>query len=630
MKEIILFGKALTLDATAANPVSEIELNRFAIERGYIVHPSCCGQHVKDFLSTKPVNYNSTFYKSFDDVTSKNRLELYIDQCLHYASTYGTGFAGKAYVPNDTLVDEYPKVDFSDAKVISPMTRKELIEAVLKMVYAPIALKEDTLVLLQDLIKEHALISLIDVNKITNKELLMFFCKLTKTYPKSAVECMRYLIYMLIESTLLIKDPGTIYKIRQAFASNELTNSIKLRIAMDDMGLEKLSTVFYRFKPLFLAMKTKGTSKTINKIRRLAKKNHIPMKKGLLSDLTSNPYLVDICESETNECNLLMVRRDKEMDSFRELIDSGSVSNFMKIRLLNAINLHHHKPEYKIYTIRNGKVFVKPNIRDFKTPSFWRVWDVLINSLEDSLASKACTIKLPENIELAAPTSEKMFVGDIPFNSRVKIDEQSVIGIHWFGRDGADDLDLSYLNINGRKFGWNSDYYDKDREVVFSGDMTSANPEAAEAFYCKSGLANGVFKVNTYCGSDDSKFTVFISKKTGEEYFHKSNQFEKYCVDPSAMVYNTPLTMTSLEMSIGFICDNHFVFNNTKTGDNRVSSNSILVEQFNSAMMSISQSCLKLEDVLLAAGFTICKNSEDATIDLSTFNKADLISLLSD
>jgi hypothetical protein len=621
MKEIILFGKALTLDATAANPVSEIELNKFAIERGYIVHPSCCGQHVKDFLLTKPVNYNSTFYKSFDDVTSKNRFELYIDQCLHYASTYGTGFAGKAYVPNDTAVDEYPKVDFSDAKVISPMTRKELIEDVLKMVYAPIALKEDTLVLLQDLIKEYALISLIDVNKITNKELLMFFCKLTKTYPKSAVECMRYLIYMLTESTLLIKDPGTIYKIRQAFASNELTTGIKVRIVMDDMSLEKLSTVFYRFKPLFLAMKTKGTSKTINKIRRLAKKNHIPMKKGLLSDVTSNPYLADFCKSET--------KRDIEMNSFKKLIHSGSVSNFMKIRLLNAISLHHHRPEYKIYTIRNGKVFVKPSIRDFKTPSFWRVWDILINSLEDSLASKACRIKLPENIELAAPTSEKMFVGDIPFNSRVKIDEQSVIGIHWFGRDGADDLDLSYLNINGRKFGWNSSYYDKDEEVVFSGDMTSANPEAAEAFYCKSGLANGVFKVNTYHGANDSKFTAFISKKTGEDYFHKSNQFEKYCVDPSAMVYNTPLTMTSLEMNIGFICDNHFVFNNTKTGDNRVSSNSILVTQFNSAMMSISQSCLKLEDVLLAAGFTICKNSEDADIDLSTFNKADLISLLS-
>ena len=130
MKEIILFGKALTLDATTANPVSEIELNRFAIERGYIVHPSCCGQHVKDFLCTKPVNYNSTFYKSFDDVKNLNRFELYIDQLMHYASTYGTEFTGKAYVPNDTLIAEYPKVDFSDATVI--LLVKNLLKLFLK------------------------------------------------------------------------------------------------------------------------------------------------------------------------------------------------------------------------------------------------------------------------------------------------------------------------------------------------------------------------------------------------------------------------------------------------------------------------------------------------------------------
>ena len=38
------------------------------------------------------MQYNSTFYKTWNDVTSKSRLHLLVDQLVHYMTTYGTDF----------------------------------------------------------------------------------------------------------------------------------------------------------------------------------------------------------------------------------------------------------------------------------------------------------------------------------------------------------------------------------------------------------------------------------------------------------------------------------------------------------------------------------------------------------
>lgn len=42
---------------------------------------------------------NATFYRSWNNVVSKTRFELLIDQIIHYATTYGTNFEGEMYVP---------------------------------------------------------------------------------------------------------------------------------------------------------------------------------------------------------------------------------------------------------------------------------------------------------------------------------------------------------------------------------------------------------------------------------------------------------------------------------------------------------------------------------------------------
>lgn len=79
-----------------------IKLNEKAMKVGYWIHPNAANQYIEAFLKTKIVDYNSTFYKTFNDVISKTRFELLCDQLLHYITTYGTDFNyGNGYVPND-------------------------------------------------------------------------------------------------------------------------------------------------------------------------------------------------------------------------------------------------------------------------------------------------------------------------------------------------------------------------------------------------------------------------------------------------------------------------------------------------------------------------------------------------
>lgn len=615
MKEIVLFGKALKVMLNLR--VDPKIVNELAITKGYIVHPDCCGQVVMAYLHTLPSNYNATFYKSFEDVKSKNRFELAMDQVMHYASTYGTDFTAKPYVHNYMLTAEYPKIDFRDAKLIEPMTIEELKEKIFKMLYAPIALKSETLIMLQDLLCEHDLLDSVDVDKIKNKECLMLMHKLKGSYPKSAVECVRYLVYIITGQTLLIKSQEAVDKIKFIMHSGGLSNPLHRTICLhiENIGIEKLAEVFYRFKPLFLAMKAnEETSAVINKLRRKAKKFHKPMKQDLLTNLVSNDY----DHFKTRE---LDIRLHQE-------------SNFTKVKLLNAINLALVNPSQKFYTIRNGKVFVKlfddvMGVNAVNETRLKSLHNTVYRNLVESLSKKACRIRLPKDINLAMPSSEKMFVGDIPFNSYVDINKESVVGIHWYGADGAQDLDLSYMTKSGERYAWNSSYNDVDGRVVYSGDMTCADPEAAEAFYCANGLSDGTFKVNLYHGTDKCKFTLFVSKKTGDEAFHKTDQFENYCVDPASMVFNTPLTMDSKEMNVGFINRNRFYFNSTRAGNSAVSRVSELNEAFNLALASKVQATEYMHNILNDAGFELA-DDEDVVIDLSNPNKADIIALLSD
>ena len=137
---LIKFFKAAT---TASKPVQDPEaLQAEALKRGFIIHPEILNEDVAAFVKAESIDPNSTFYKAWDDVVSKDRWELFLDQVAHYSTTYGTDYtlSGNGYVPNDGA--DAP--DFSRYTVIRPISREELYKRCMGLVTSGIALNPVT------------------------------------------------------------------------------------------------------------------------------------------------------------------------------------------------------------------------------------------------------------------------------------------------------------------------------------------------------------------------------------------------------------------------------------------------------------------------------------------------------
>ena len=351
MKEILLFNKALNV-----KNVSFYEVNNIANQKGYLVHPDCCNDRVLTWLNTLPINYNSTFYKSWHTVIGKSRFELFIDQAMHYMSTYGTCYNGEVYIPNENPTI----VAFNDYKIILPITIEEISLKIQGMFNSGIALKQETIEDCLSLAKEFN-ISL-NYTSIRNKEVLMHLYKELDTLPTKPEEMVRFLVFLYTGKTLLIKDKKTIAIIKEN--PKQISELIKI------FGIEKLSEVFYRFKQLFLAMK-KNNESVINTLRRLAVKNHKPYQSSYFEQILSGKS--DLSKLEENLKHL---------------------NNFKKVLLLQTINIRKTDVNIQPIIVRNGKLWVNEANKSQDKNYYSLAYYMIYISLIDSLSKKKCKIKL--------------------------------------------------------------------------------------------------------------------------------------------------------------------------------------------------------------------------------------------
>ena len=595
MKEITLFGKALN-----TKNVSPIEVNELAIKKGYVVHPDCCNERVMTFLSSIPNNYNTTFYESVAEVIKYNRFELLVDQILHYASTYGTEYAGQVFVPNENfgLIDE-PTIDFSDCKLIEPISIEEITEKINQLLSSGIAMKQDTLLNIFDLISEFFI--QIDPKDVKNIEAKMMLFNLLGILPDTPEEFVRLMIYKLTDSTLVIKNRELINSIKHQQDNQQI---IGVCDDMEQFGLEKLSSVFFRYKPIFLALRSLSSDarKTTNKLRKLAKKYHKPFVSGYWETILSKDKL------EVKE----FVKKSKDL------------SNFKLVRLIKAIDGKLTDTESEFFLIRNGKSFIKEttdNVKNDKTLLWMKsmLEVTLINNIREKVTNKI--VKLPNNIRLSIPTSEKTYVGNIPFGSYIIPSKvNSVFGINWFGKDGAQDLDLSYMSLTGKKYGWNDRYTSDTNDIVYSGDMTSARPEACEYMFCKEGLENGIISVNVYNGENNSKYRFFIGQ-TDNDFTVTSETPDESIID-----FSTSLKITG-EACIGFYIDGRIYFADLNQGSSSVSHITLNTQKMIQYFIDTKDCFLYWDDILPMAGATIVTEGK-CDIDLSNGDVTEIISLL--
>ena len=233
-------------------------------------------------------------------------------------------------------------------------------------------------------------------------------------------------------------------------------------------------------------------------------------------------------------------------------------------------------------------------------------------------------------VNLTLPTSEKSFIGNYPLGTSFDFsDSDCVFGIHWRGDDGAQDLDLKLIDIDGKQYGWNAAYKNADNSIIFSGDMTSAHPEATELFYAAKGFKPSIVKVNLFNGEKDSKFKFFIANekmkiRKGDGYYGSHNV--DHMVDPNNIIVNVDCQMDSNEKTLGVITDNKFVLAQFRTGKGIVAGNSVTNLYTEHALHTLD--CyVSLNKLLTDAGFTFTEGN-DAKIDLTELSKDTLMELL--
>lgn len=580
--------------ATPASPfVTDIyELQQAALKRGFILNPQVFGEDVRAFIESETIHPNSTFYKTWEDVVSKDRLELFLDQIRHYASTYGTGYTGEPYIPEG--LTEVP--DFESYTYIDVISEQELFKRCLGMLQAGIALKSDTVQLLCEAVLEGVSkgIGTVDVDSIRNREALVVLCKALGRRPSDPVALFRYIVYAATGETLLIRSAEQIGKIKvaaEAFDFNSLTQE----------ELEKLASIFYRFKPQMLAFRGAEGSLNrvvINRLRRMAPRFHKPLAKGFWETLLSaRPPLSEVQDRLPSATSFKLVAL---LQTVRE-------------RLLT---LDENKP-LQMYVVRNGKVFVAkaPEVKD--TEYLTALQDELRKALVDRLAPKACGVRFPEELLLCCPSSEKNFLGNLPFGSSYPMKGHNFFGIYWRNEWGTYDFDISFVDWTGSKVGWNADF--NTGTTVYSGDLTTAEPEASEIIYCKDICPNGTILCNRYNGAPGSRFRFFFGQEDIVDL--KAG----YMVRPDSIAVSEELTSDSMEKMLGIVCGGRAYLMDLRTGESRVSGGAE-PGQKERILARKALAFINLKELLLQAGFY---ESDMPDLDLTSLDKDTLITLFS-
>ena len=599
---LIQFFKAAVPGGPAAAKPQELVAD--ALSRGLLIPPSLINRDVEIFVSLQPKDLNSTFYKRWQDVVEKNRLELFLDQIRHYVSTYGTGHtqAGNGYVPNDG--SEAP--DFSEYTVITPIGEDELYKRCLSILQGGAALKSRTVAALCQAVTDYLAAhpnAPFDIDSIRNREGLSILCKALGRRPSAPVELLRYIIYETTGQSLLIQSDDMLQRIRvqqKPYDFSQLTQA----------ELDGLASIFYRFKNLFLAFRTQeyhdaqsnewvvrisSNRPIINRLRRAAVRLHVPMRVGFWESVLAG---------------------DASEEEVRERLDG--VSNFKLVTLLQAIRerLLLAPGDQAMYPIRNGSVwFREAPERDDRHDYLRMLERILHERLVRNLSSKACSVRFPEDLTLTCPASEKNFIGNLPFGSSYPLAENNFFGIYWRAEWGTDDLDLSFMDWKGSTTGWNEQY--NTGETVYSGDMTDADPEAVELIYCKGRCPNGTVYVNRYSGEPGSRFQFFFGQQ------EIVDMHENYMVDPNSVLIREELLADSREKMVALVCGGRIWLCDFGVGESRVSDGDDAGVK--EAVLARKAHCfLPLRDILLEAGF---RESNHPELDFRDLKKDSLLSL---
>ncbi len=561
-------------------------------------------------LGIKPVEWTSSFHKSWDKVATASIEQLVAEQIVHYFSTYGMesiGLNSVNYIPVEKVLinlDSTPSIEaFTVVHILTDDEFKHEITNYICNISAPHKDSVDYITRLLRYVND------IDVDSIKSFEVKAIYCDIHNIVPTNSQDFLRLAIYKASNGNIasIVKDKKTI-ELLKSFSTNLFAESM-----FEHADLTKLSESFFRFKPLFLAFKNnKNLASKINKIRRLANTNHKPVTGFTVSNLM----------------NLLALGKK---DDAVNVIKKASIRELVKL-----INFARYETVAKdhIYNIRNGKVFVKiededNNVNVVRLTNLLWLNDICTNQLKSILNNtySGKVFYIPNIIEYAVPVSEKQMSDVLPYGTKVKLPKDAnaiCIGGHWFNSDTCRiDLDF-HLNSVNNSFGWNSNYRSSENDILFSGDMTDAPKPygAVEAFRISSKVKDTyILSVNIYNTSGEVPFDLLFTKDITNEcnFKSKSNDMVSAVVNPkNAIAPKLNLKVHESEGVIGFYKDKSFIlYGGDICGGHRIPNKQLMQNVLNTSIAKCDSMMTIKEFIELAGGIVTHEFSKDVSIDLS-------------
>lgn len=569
-----LFNAVLAKDSKGDKP--------YVSEHGFIIEPGAiwAKDQILLFYEQERLSgneLNKTFHKSWKKIMESSRLDLLIDQIRHYLSTYGSNFKDEVYIPDEVLEVPDVKLKF---KVIKALSKDELTKRCLDILKSGIALKEETIRDLLALLHDELDYQFTGKEGIRNKEAVVQLADLYGVYPDNPTEFLRFVMYKTIGSTLLIKDGKTISEIANA--------NYNPTVIFKQYGLERLAEIFNRFKPIFLAYKNRAP-KTINRISKLSKRLHKPMVENPLGQVT-----------------------------IKKLTDEKLLEKATTFALLKALSVCDSRLKSQdafLYRIRNGKSWAKEADSVDKRKQFdvcGYNYNYILTYLRKRMDWSDKKIYIPKDVEYALPTSEKMFVGNIPTGTKF-IGDKMAVGVYWRDDWGANDLDLSGLFADGSKVGWDASYNMKDK-LFYSGDKTSAPNGATEYLYAHKELSEPVIVMNNvYSGDVNCDYKIIVGRGDNIDY--------NYMMNPNKLFVEAKCQSVQRQSVLGlFLQENKkqtFVVLNFGAGHMQVSKDNEYGIIARKALIQQWTNPLSLSRFAILMGAKLVDDVEKANVDLS-------------
>lgn len=526
--------KVIVLDSAAIPKQKATKPELSEIAHGYVTNfVPTLQQKVALRKAFKPLDITTLF--SVAERKTADPRALIMKQMLHYIEIYGLDKPG--------LFDlEVTKGKIVVVGNIRGITADALGELVRTLIYAnaPIRKLDDVV----KLIRFHKIPY--DLNLVKNNEARIRLFRDGDTFA-SGDDAVRYIVFKTTADSLLIKSPDVLAKVK----ANEKAIPLSFLIAHETT----LAQVFNRHKRIIMSLKNRRTNTVINRISRLSKTAHVPIREAL---------------NKTFIARALNTAFDYE--------DALEVIGLRdKLKYLNLLEWRKQGHSEDVFIVRNGRAHLEKDRKVYNVVDLDVIQRaVLLSAKADLKHLKRKSILLDANVDYGLPSSQKQMIGNLPFGTEISVGDGTIAsGIYWEDRWGARDLDLSSIDESGNRTGWGQfSGYDGRHGVTFSGDITSA-PDGAMEFLTSPTTFDrtyGLF-VNIYSGEEGAECELVIgsqwTSKTGET---RHGHSVKWIKDP---VVREKVKLASRGTILGFVRNGKFVTYAPRVSNGRVSGNKI-------------------------------------------------------